>query len=134
MKLKISAGSVPAGSYSAKFVGVEPFQSKDGKYGDGLRWKFQIVGGSLNGQVASRITGPTPSPKNSCGQVLSGMLGKSLQADQEFDIDLLVGRTFLIVVKATANGTRIETVVELPKVEAAPSSVGTEHNPTSVSA
>jgi hypothetical protein len=78
MKLKVSPGGVPPGNYAAKFAGVESVTND--KYGDGLRWKFAISQGPQSGQVASRVTGLTPSPKNGCGKMLSGLVGRALSS------------------------------------------------------
>lgn len=111
MKLKVSRSDVPKGNYIAKFVGVEPFQAKDQQYGPGLKWKWQIDQGQHAGQVASRVTGDSPSPKNSCGAILSGLVGKALQADEEIEPDQCVGRSYLIIVAESKNGgTRVESV------------------------
>lgn len=114
MKLKVSKGGVPVGSYAATFKGAEPFKDKEGKYGEGLRWNWQVQSGPQAGQTASRITGTTPSPKNACGKMVSGLLGRPLQPDEEIDIDSLVGKSYLIVVVATENGARVDAVLPAP--------------------
>src|SRR5262245_15571090 len=114
MKLKVSAGSgPPAGSYVARFEGVE--QTQHETYGEGLRWKFKVLQGPQAGQLASRTTGLKPSAKNGCGKVLAGLVGRALDLDEEIDIVQYVGRTYLIVVQAgEKGGTRVEAVIAAP--------------------
>jgi hypothetical protein len=112
MKLTVSAGGVPAGNYVAKFKGIEPYQDKENKYGEGLRWTWQVEKGPHAGQTASRITGCSPSPKNACGKILSGLLNRPVQPSEEVDINDFVGKSYLIVVGAAESGTRVETVLE----------------------
>lgn len=110
--LKVSTGGVPAGSYLAKFTGYE---ETNNDYGDGLRWQFEVASGPIKGSKTSRITGPLPTPKNSCGRVLSGILGKPLTPGEDIDLDSLVGKTYLIVVTTTDSGsTRVDTVSPPP--------------------
>lgn len=71
--LTVSAGGVPVGNYTGTFAGVEATPAnKEKDYGPGLRWKWTVETGQYAGQVVSRVTTPTPSPKNSAGKILSG--------------------------------------------------------------
>jgi hypothetical protein len=66
MQLKVGSGSVPPGTYTAVFAGVEeqPADAQRG-YGAGLRWKWTIETPSqYTGQTVSRITGPSPTTRN----------------------------------------------------------------------
>lgn len=110
MKLKISAGGVPAGNYQCRFKGIEAVTHD--QYGPGLRWNFEIVSGPLAGQVASRTTSPTPTPRNGAGKLLSGVIGGPLAVDSEVDLSQFVGRNYLVVVEQVASGgTAIATVI-----------------------
>jgi len=110
MLLKVTPGGVPPGNYQAKFEGVEP--TENDKYGKGWRWKFAITSGPLAKQTVSRVTGLTPSLKNGCGKMLSGLSGHPLQLDEEVDPDQYIGRSYLIVVIACdTGGSRVETVI-----------------------
>jgi hypothetical protein len=112
MKLKVSGG-VPEGSYLAKFSKVEPTSNN---YGKGLKWFWEISGGAQVGQSTSCTTSDSPTPKNRCGKILSGMLGKSLNTGEECDVDALVGQTFLIVVrKGDTGGTFVDSVTKAPQ-------------------
>lgn len=111
--LKISAGSVPPGFYSTKFAGVEAVNN--GQFGPGLKFKFVIARGPLVGQTVSRTTGCTPSQKNNLGKLLSGMLGRTLNVDEEVDVDDLLGREFMVVVGVSENGgSRVESATPPP--------------------
>lgn len=111
--LTVSAGGVPAGTYSATFAGVEPQPADAARgYGAGIRWKFSIESGPQVGQSASRITGTTPSPKNGCGKILSGLLGRALAQGESIDPDQFIGKRYMIVVASgPQGGSRIEAVV-----------------------
>ena len=102
----------PAGSHIATFAGVKEIENN---YGKGLQWQFVVANGPHKGGRASRTTQPTPSLKNVCGKVLSGLLGRSLQADEKLDIDQFTGKSYLIIVAATESGsTRVESICQPP--------------------
>lgn len=114
--LKVSSGGVPAGSYTGSFAGVEGQAADAAKgYGPGLRWKWTITAGQYVGQTASRVTSETPSPKNACGKMLSGLLGRALKEGEMIDPDLYIGKPYMLVVAAgRQGGTRVEAVVPVP--------------------
>jgi hypothetical protein len=114
--LTVSEGGVPPGTYAATFLGVEPQpENKDRGFPPGLRWRFKITSGTLAGQIASRVTGPAPSPKNSCGKMLASLLGRQLTPQEQIDPQKLVGQPFTVVVAAgQLGGTRVEAVVPAP--------------------
>ena len=111
--LTVTSGEgVPAGSYLATFAGIEPVNNE---FGDGLRWQFTVVAGPQKGCKASRTTQPKPSPKNGCGKVLTGLLGRQLNPGESLDVEQFVGQTYLIVVAQTESGsTRVESVTQPP--------------------
>jgi hypothetical protein len=112
----VSSGGVPAGSYTGTFAGIEAQpENKEKSYGPGLRWKFTIDAGPHTGQTASRITGSTPSPKNGCGKMLSGLIGRALKEGEQIDPDTFRGKRYMIVVAAgSGGGTRVEAIVPMP--------------------
>jgi hypothetical protein len=114
--LTVVTGTVPIGNYVGKFMGLETVpENPERKFGPGVRWRFAIDTGPHEGQVVSRITGTTPSVKNGCGKMLSGLLGRPLQVGEQVDPDAYVGKRFMIVVAAAQeNSTRVEAVVPLP--------------------
>ena len=113
--LTVSSGGVPIGNYTGAFAGVEAQpENKEKGYGAGLRWKFNIDAGPQAGQTASRVTGQSPTPKNSCGKMLSGLLGRGLKEGEQIDPDQFLGKRFMIVVEAgQGGGTRIGAVVPM---------------------
>src|SRR5262245_1403211 len=112
----VSSGGVPAGSYTGTFAGVEPQpENKEKGYPAGVRWKFTIDAGPHAGQTAGRVTGGTPSPKNGCGKLLSGLVGRGLKEGEQIDPGEFVGRRYMLVVAAgPGGGTRVEAVVPMP--------------------
>ena len=111
--LTVSSGGVPVDNYTATFAGVEAQPANPEKgYAPGLRWKFTVEQGPFQGQTASRVTGASPSPKNGCGKILAGLLGRALKEGERIDITQYVGKRYLIVVApAQGGGTRVEAVV-----------------------
>jgi hypothetical protein len=96
MKLKVTGGSVPAGAYTAKFVGIESIPADPTRgYGEGIRWQFEVPTGPQKGARASRITTASPSLKNACGKMLQGVSGKPLASGDEIDLEAFVGSNFL---------------------------------------
>lgn len=114
--LTVSAGGVPVGNYSGSFAGVEttPANTEKG-YPPGLRWKWVVGAGPCAGQSVSRVTGTAPSPKNSCGKILSGLLGRALKEGEAIDPDHYLGKQYLLVVApGQGGGTRVEAVLPCP--------------------
>ena len=113
MKLTLSKGGVPAGSYVAKFVGVEP--SEPNQYGPCIRWNFEVVTGPHAGTKLGRPTGTKPTIKNKCGQFLIGLSGKSVLGE-EIDLSQYVGKNYLIVVVNRPEGGTSLDSVSMPPV------------------
>jgi hypothetical protein len=117
MKLRMTESSekygVPVGRYWAKFLGARADTHPE--YGEGLKWEFEITEGSWVGKVVSRTTSPVPTAKNACGKMLQMLTGCVAAPNQEFDLDLYVGRVFQVMVEAnsTGNGTRVGSVMPL---------------------
>lgn len=112
MKLTVSSGGVPAGSYLSKFVGVERITND---FGPGLVWQWEVVSGPHAGQKVTRITTVSPTPKNVCGKMLAGVIGKPLSAGEEIDLSACVGKNYLTVVAETdRGGSRVESVTSAP--------------------
>jgi hypothetical protein len=114
--LTVSSGGVPVGNYTGTFAGLEPQpENKEKGYAAGLRWKFVINAGLHSGQTASRISSATPTPRNSCGKMLSGLIGRALKEGEQIDPDQYIGKPYMIVVAAgQQGGTRVEAIVPIP--------------------
>ena len=112
----VSSGGVPAGSYTGTFAGTEiQPENKEKGYGVGTRWKFTIDAGPYAGQATSRITGNTPTPKNACGKMLAGLIGRALKEGEQIDPDQFIGKRYMLVVAAgPGGGTRVEAIVPMP--------------------
>jgi hypothetical protein len=108
MQFEIAQSVVP-GHYDAVFLGVETLTNE---YGQGLRWRFKIVGGPSSGEIVTRVTRADPTPANSAGRILAGLLGQPLSSGGTFDSDEAVGRCFRIeVCEAPKGGIRVEHVL-----------------------
>ncbi len=109
-EIKAGAG-VPAGFYKARFKEVE--QTEHDEYGAGLKFVFEVVDGEQKGGAATRITSPSPTPKNAAGRMIAGITGTSLVPGAKIDLAPFVGKLYLVQVEnvASGNGTRISTVM-----------------------
>ena len=110
-RLVVKNSGVPIGSYVCEFVGTEPVEHDE--YGDGLKWIFKIVEGTLAGKECFRTTKPEPTPKNSCGKFLAALDGKTPADGLDIDTDDFIGRRYAVMVGASQGGdsTRVETFV-----------------------
>lgn len=88
--VKVLGACVPAGSYVAKFVDVEPINND---YGPGLEWRWEIVSGPHAGQMVKRTTSNQPTTKNICGQIIAGLKGKPLSANEDINLSEFVAKT-----------------------------------------
>ena len=104
-------GGPPAGFYKGTFRNVEITEHEE--FGPGLKFIFEVSEGEHKGEQATRITGDSPTPKNSAGRMISGISGEMLTPGKVVDLAPFVGREFLIQVEDTkgGNGTRIATVM-----------------------
>lgn len=109
MRMKASKFGAPAGVYLGRFLGVSTMKDdgkqrlgRDGRPMEpGLEWQFQIVGGDYDGQQVGRITAAVPTTKNSCGTLLSGLVGRTIRPDEDVDPDPYKGETYQIVVSSS---------------------------------
>ncbi len=110
MQLKIENPNLPPGQYLAVFEDVTP--TNHDKYGPGLLWSFRVTHGDESGRKAQRTTKPNPTPRNSCGKFLAGLVGGMPQEGQVVDTDACIGRQYRITIADTNTPgiTRIEHV------------------------
>jgi hypothetical protein len=115
MPLLTVSSSVPEGSYTGVFDGVEvQRENKEKGYGPGLRWKWKVDAGPYAGQSVSRITGATPNAQNAAGKILMGLLGRQLKDGEQIDPDALKGKRYILVLQAAeGRATRVESVVAM---------------------
>lgn len=116
LMLTVSSGGVPAGAYSATLASVEPTPADPQRgYGPGLRWTFAVAAGPLAGQTTQRVTSPTPTPRNACGRILAGVVGRELRPGESVDLSPYIGRTYLVIVETgEGGGTRVASVAAAP--------------------
>jgi len=101
--------TIAAGTYLARFLGVE--DTNHVEYGPGVRFVFEILEGLAAGRRVSRVTSTRPTPHNSAGRILAGLVGRHLAGGELVDVDVYVGMTYRIDVESTAAGvTRVEAV------------------------
>jgi hypothetical protein len=110
------SGGIPPGNYTGTFAGFEAQPAnKEKGYPAGIRWRFVIDAGPLAGQSVSRITTSSPTPRNACGKVLSGLIGHDLQQGEQIDPGIYLGNRYLLeVAPGKEGGTRVESIVPMP--------------------
>jgi hypothetical protein len=112
MKLTVTAGGVPPGSYIAGFLSMEP---KESQHGPGLLWTCEVASGAYAGAKPTGMTGPKPTPTNKCGRFVAGITGKALTLSETVDLTPYVGKLYLIVVEATdKGGSKIVSITAPP--------------------
>src|SRR5215468_5262863 len=139
IRVKSAAFGAPAGVYVARFAGVFPFTGdgkprlgKDGKpMPPAIEWRFEIQedpdhGGEHVGKTVGRLTSEEATPRNACGVLLAGLIGRAIADEEEIDIDTYVGSLFRVTVgpsKDNPDRTQVQFVTPL-KPPAAPSANG----------
>jgi hypothetical protein len=111
MKLTVTAGGVPPGSYVADFKALE---QKDSQFGPGLLWTLEVASGPHAGAKATGMTGTKPSPANKCGKFLAGIMGRMPAVGETVDVTPFIGKRYLIVVEATEKGGSKITSITAP--------------------
>lgn len=98
-----ASGGIPAGSYKAKFVGLEflPALPPDGMTGKSarqyacVRFRWEILEGDYAGKIATRETPPNnTSLKSKFLQTVAMLIRKS--PEQGYDLQSCVGQTYTI--------------------------------------
>ena len=85
------AAVIPDGTYKAQLVDIKGFSNS---FGERLGFVFEIVGGQQAGLQIMRSTSPVLSHKGLLAQIISGLLGRELTADEMstgINLDQLVG-------------------------------------------
>lgn len=117
MKMVESKFGAPVGfNYLGKFMGTMPMKDdgprlgRDGKPMEpGIEWQWEIThdpdhDGEHVGKIVGRITSPTPTLGNACGELLSGLVGRSKQQllndDRDYEPNDYVGFTYQLVISA----------------------------------
>lgn len=103
---------LPTGEYPVQLVELT---TVDGKYGEQLRFKFEVVKGEYAGRSLIAFASPSGSPASKCVRWASALLGRALQAGEQLDLQSLTGKyaRAVVVVKATADGREVNAVQDL---------------------
>ncbi len=113
MKFTVADNTVPAGGFTANFVGVEEVEHE--QYGPGMKFEFRIVGGEHHGKSVWRTTAVNATKKNNLGKMLVGLAGHSLDNGAEINVDDYVDQTYAVSVGETeSGGTRVESCIQQP--------------------
>lgn len=103
--IQAAGESLPPGAYHATFQGIEKTEND---YGLAWRWKFLTAKGQTILGTSGRDR--PPSIKNRTGQWLSALSSKPLAGDVAVTPANYVGKPYLCVMVATANGgSKLET-------------------------
>lgn len=124
---------LPTGEYPARLVELT---TVDSRYGEQLRFKFEIVRGEYQGRTLIAFATPSGNPTSKCVRWASALVGRALQAGEQLDLQSLVGRYCLLAVvrKAGDGGREVNVVQEVypprrPQPMPAPSSEPVEGDP-----
>jgi hypothetical protein len=115
----------PVGVYVGVFLGLVPMRDdgkprlgKDGRpMPPGTEWQWRITEGEQNGQIVSRITAAAPTPNNSCGQMMDGLVGRVVTCDEDVNTDAYIGQPYTIVIganKDNPNKTQVQQIFRVP--------------------
>ena len=102
---KVKVAGAPAGHHSATFTDAFEMPPSDNGYGPAMKLVWTLD----DGTEASRICGIQPTARNATGKLLSGLLGRQLEPNADWDITPCIGQRYLIVVEMSesGNGTRV---------------------------
>ncbi|MEO2035578.1 MAG: hypothetical protein ABGZ35_26160 [Planctomycetaceae bacterium] len=102
MKFTMTVGEgIPAGGYSAEFIGVEEFENE---YGPGVRLKWKVNDGEHAGAEPSAMCSQKLSAKSKLHKFVKALKGGEIAAGEEIDLQTYVGVRGLIVVVESDNG------------------------------
>lgn len=90
-KSKEQAATVPDGTYHAELTNVTQFENA---YGQRIGFEFTLKDKAVAGAKVMRSTSPQLSASGKLADVIRGMLGRELTADEiskGMDVELLVG-------------------------------------------
>jgi hypothetical protein len=102
---KVKASGAPVGHHSATFADAYEMPASDNGYGPAMKLVWTLD----DGQEATRICPIQPTAKNATGKLLTGLLGRQLEPNSDWDITPCIGQRYLIVVEMSesGNGTRV---------------------------
>lgn len=100
--MKFSApAALPPGKYPATLVNIG---EGEGKFGEYLDWEFEVTDPDGDTKLISRRT----STKTGVGAIarvfVEALLARSVQLDEEVDLDALIGKTCELEIEPNQNG------------------------------
>jgi len=109
------ATSVKDGTYKAVLSDIKQFTNT---YGQRVGFEFTVQGGECDGETVLRSTAPQLTKQSKLAQVIEGVLGRELTAEEfgsGFDLEQLLGKECQILVlqsksKAGAVYSNVERV------------------------
>ncbi len=110
---------VAAGTYYAVIQSIAPKTIPDGKGGEtsGAEWKFTIGSdGPHYGDTAERFTSLAWSPRSTCFQWATALLGYAPDPEEPIDIEQFVGHECYIIVAQDPNKPERTKVTSLQRV------------------
>ena len=105
--LKFSApAALPPGKYPATLVGID---EGEGKFGEYLDWQFEVTDPDGDTKPINRRTSTKTGAGSIARVIVEALLGRSVQLDEEVDLNGLIGQTLELEIETNANG--YDTVV-----------------------
>src|SRR5262245_48018386 len=105
LRMQESQFGAPEGLYGARFNGTAPLADDKPRLGrdnkpmpPAMEWSFTIEQGAYRGRRIGRITSRVPTTRNSCGEMLRGMVGRQILPNEEIDPSVYVGQLYQVVV------------------------------------
>lgn len=119
VEVTASGGSVPVGSYLARFEKAETTEFVDKKTGTTepkLKWWFVIASGKFAGSRLGTLTGVEIRPTTQAGRFVAGVVGKPIETGQKINLEDCYGKTCLILTEQSDSGfTKIKSVSPPPE-------------------
>jgi hypothetical protein len=105
MEFECKSGGLPAGAYSAEFLGCSKFEGNEDKgYGPAVKLAFKVLSGPEAGNEGGRICAANLTPKSALGKLAVALKGSPVATGERFSFDAYVGVKGTILVEATDNG------------------------------
>jgi len=116
--------NVPAGTYTARFLGTEDREPMDGsKFGKGMiprmSWVWEVTEGPEAGKRIAQDTGTAAVPKSGAARVLLGLTGGQVQPGKSVDTNSFVGKLYQLEVAVNPDSDKGNLHVALIKPLAA---------------
>lgn len=90
---------VPTDVYNATLTSLQVVANPFKENSEQLQWEFTIRGGQYDGRTLRCYTSLSGSPKSKLVAYASVLLGKSLQPNDEIDLNALIGKNCRILLR-----------------------------------